>query len=136
MSASDPPKNRTGAIAAVIVIIALILMLTIFMKIISPDDSAGSTGESGSPSTGVIVFQSFYIEPERINAGKCATIHWVVENADQVQLLRDGSVVLDQGKSSDSYRDCPEQAAVYRYQLEASNNENANWIELQLIVDE
>jgi hypothetical protein len=136
MSASDPPKNRTGAIAAVIVIIALILILTIFMKIISPDDSAGSRGESVSPSTGVIVSQSFYIEPERINAGKCATIHWVVENADQVQLLRDGSVVLDQGKSSDSYRDCPEQAAVYRYQLEASNNENANWIELQLIVDE
>ncbi len=136
MSASDPPKIRTGVIAAVIVIIALILMVTIIMKIIAPDDSAGSTGESGTPSTGLVVFQSFYIEPERVNAGKCATIHWLVENADLIQLLRDGSVVLDQGKSSDSYRDCPEQAAVYRYRLEASNSENANWIELQLIVDE
>jgi len=136
MAASDPPKNRTGLIAAVIVIIALILIVTIFMKVISPDDSAGSTAQSGTPSTGLVVFQSFYIEPERINAGKCATIHWLVENADQIQLLRDGLVVLDQGKSSDSYRDCPEQAAIYRYRLEASNSENANWIELQLIVDD
>ena len=136
MAASNPPKNRPGVIAAVIVIIALILMVTIIMKVISPDDSSGSTAESGTPSTGLVVFQSFYIEPERINAGNCATIHWAVENAGQIQLLRDGSVVLDQVKSSDSYRDCPEQAAVYRYRLEASNSENANWIELQLIVDE
>ena len=137
MTGTNPPKNRTGLILALILFVVLIIAVTVVVKLLYPDEPAGTeTGESGNSSTGVVVFQSYYIEPERVDAGDCATLHWTVENADNIQLLRDGSVVVDQGKASDSYRDCPNQAAVYKYRLEASNSENANWIELQLIVDE
>jgi hypothetical protein len=129
-------SNRSGVIIGVVVIVLLIVILIAALKILNPDaDSGSSGGGSSTPATGIVVFQSYYIEPERISAGKCATIHWVVENADSIQLLRDGSVVVKSGKASDSYRDCPKDPGVYKYRLEASNSENANWIELQLIVD-
>jgi len=137
MSQSKSSNNRSGVIIGVIVIVLLIIILIVALKIFNPDAGSGSGGgDSSTPASGIVVFQSFYIDPERINAGKCSTIYWVVENADSIQLLRNDSAVVNQGKASDSYRDCPKQAAVYKYRLEASNSENANWIELQLIVDE
>jgi len=137
MSQSKSSNNRSGVIIGVIVIVLLIIILIVALKIFNPDAGSGSGGgDSSTPASGIVVFQSFYIDPERINAGKCSTIYWVVENADNIQLLRNDSAVVNQGKASDSYRDCPKQAAVYKYRLEASNSENANWIELQLIVDE
>ena len=137
MSQSKSSNNRSGVIIGVIVIVLLIVILIVALKIFNPDAGTGSGGgDSSTPASGIVVFQSFDIDPERINAGKCSTIYWVVENADSIQLLRDDSAVVNEGKASDSYRDCPKQAAVYKYRLEASNSENANWIELQLIVDE
>lgn len=137
MSQTKSSNNRSGVIIGVIVTVLLIVILIAALKIFNPDaDSGTGAGDSSTPATGIVVFQSYYIEPERVNAGKCATVHWVVENADNIQLLRDGLVVVKNGKASDSYRDCPKDAAVYKYRLEASNTENANWIELQLIVDE
>ena len=134
MSQTRSPNNRTGVIVGVILIILLIILLIVGLKFLAPNDDTGSNSSNGS-STGVVVFQSFYIDSERVSAGECATVDWIVENADNIQLLRDGSVVVKNGKASDSYRDCPKDAAVYKYRLEASNIENANWIELQLIVD-
>jgi len=137
MSQTKASNNRGGVIIGVIVIVLLIVILIVALKIYNPDAGTGSGGgDSSAPATGIVVFQSYYIDPERTNAGKCATIYWVVENADNIQLLRDGSAVVKNGNTSDSYRDCPKDAAVYKYRLEASNSENANWIELQLIVDE
>ena len=136
MSQTKASNNRGGVIIGVIVIVLLIVILIVALKIYNPDAGTGSGGgDSSAPATGIVVFQSYYIDPERTNAGKCATIYWVVENADNIQLLRDGSVIVKNGKASDSTRDCPKDAGVYKYRLEASNNENANWIELQLIVD-
>ena len=134
LSQTRSPNNRTGVIVGVILIILLIILLIVGLKFLAPNDDTGSNSSSES-STGVVVFQSYTIDPERVSAGKCATVDWIVENADNIQLLRDGSVVVKNGKASDSYRDCPKDAAVYKYRLEASNSENANWIELQLIVD-
>ena len=137
MSQTQSSKNRSGVLVGVVLVLLLIILVIVVLKIFTPDGEAGSeSGPSGTPATGIVVFQSYYIEPERINAGNCATLHWAVENADNIQLLRDVSVIVSQGKASDSYRDCPTDSAIYKYRLEASNSENANWIELQLIVDE
>jgi hypothetical protein len=137
MSQAKPSSNRGGVIIGVIVIVLLIIILIVVLKILNPEpDSGPGAVDPSTPSTGIVVFQSYYIEPERINAGNCATVSWVVENADNIQLLRDGSVVVNNCRASDSYRDCPKDPSVYKYRLEASNSENANWIELQLIVDE
>ena len=86
-------------------------------------------------NTGEIVFQSFAVDRERIAAGECAVLSWVVEGADLVQLNRDGAVVLDQAPASHTYQDCLDVSDIYVYRLEASNTANSNWMGLQVIVD-
>jgi hypothetical protein len=59
-----------------------------------------------------------------------------VLNADQIQLLRDEVVVVPNGQLQDSFTDCHNQAAIYRYRLEAKNSDNFySVLELQVIVD-
>ena len=104
----------------------------------APTQPAGESGPASTlpPATGDVTVNYFYVEPERITVGGCATISWEVLNADQIRLLRDEAVVVPVGKLMDSFSDCHNQAAIYRYRLEAENSEgNYNFLELQLIVD-
>lgn len=88
------------------------------------------------PATGKVTVNSFYVEPQRIKVGGCATIYWEVLNADQIRLLRDEEIVVPNGQLQDSFTDCPDKAVIYRYRLEAENSEgNYNIMELQVIVD-
>lgn len=63
-------------------------------------------------------------------------ISWEVFNADQIQLFRDGEVVIPSAQLEGTYEDCYEKAGIYVYRLEARNSEgNYNLLELQVIVD-
>jgi hypothetical protein len=87
-------------------------------------------------TTGTVTVNYFYVEPERIKVGGCTTVYWDVLNADQIRLLRDEAVVVPNGKLQDSFPDCHNQAAIYKYRLEAENSSNNyNYLELQVIVD-
>ncbi|MGD9091516.1 MAG: hypothetical protein PVF74_01615 [Anaerolineales bacterium] len=100
----------------------------------APPDSGGEA--TLPPTTGQVTVQAFFVEPQRIQVGECATIQWEVLNADQIQLLRDEVVVVPNGQLQDSFTDCHNQAAIYRYRLEAKNSDNFySVLELQVIVD-
>ncbi len=85
---------------------------------------------------GPIVIQSFSVDKERIVAGECVNLSWVVENAELIQLKRDSALSLDQAPASHTYSDCLEQPGIFLYRLEAENSAGFyNWVELQVIVD-
>ncbi len=94
---------------------------------------------SGVPlplATGPVTINNFYIEPQRTNVGGCAVIYWEVMNADHIQLLRDGVVVVPNAPLQGSFEDCYNAAAIYKYRLEAKNSDgNYNVLELQEIVE-
>lgn len=88
-------------------------------------------------SAAQVVIQSYIVEPQRILAGGCANISWVVQNADLVQLKQDGLLVLDQAPAIHTYQTCPSAAGSFVYRLEVSNAaSSSNWMELQVIADQ
>lgn len=91
--------------------------------------------ETEPPASGDIVFQTYSVDRDRITAGECANISWLVENADLIQLKRDSAVVLDHAPASHTYQACLNDQGIYVYRLEAANASNSNWIELQVIVE-
>jgi hypothetical protein len=101
-----------------------------------PPSTESAPAEAQPTSSGEVIFQTFTIDPERITTGECANLTWVVENADQIQLKRDGAVVLDQAPAIHTFQDCLDVSGIFVYRLEASNTAGAsNWMELQVIVD-
>jgi hypothetical protein len=88
------------------------------------------------PGTGPITIQSFTVDPTRIQSGQCVIFNWSVQGADIVHLLRDDVVIAEDNGLTDSFKDCLDQAGIYRYRLEASNTDGFyQWMELQVIVD-
>jgi hypothetical protein len=88
------------------------------------------------PATGPVTINSYTVDRPRITTGECAIISWEVFNADRIQLLRDGEVILPNTQLKDAYEDCYDEAGIYVYRLEARNSEgNYNLLELQVIVD-
>jgi hypothetical protein len=154
-NSNQPDKNnRWLTIIGIIIIILLVIGIGFaafyFLRETPQPEptSAPATVESTEPlptqpaytepppaESGEIVFQSYAVDPERITAGECVNLTWVVEGADLIQLKRDGAVVLDQAPASHTYQDCLDVSEVYVYRLEASNAANSNWMELQVIVD-
>jgi hypothetical protein len=133
-------KSKTIIIIA-IVVVAIVLTTAAYLLLssdstlepaITPDPEISATSQ---PASGTITFQSYFVEPERINAGECVVLSWAVENADQIVLRRDGSSVVGNAQSSDTFQDCLNQAGIVVYRLEASNSAGeSNWMELQVIV--
>ena len=88
------------------------------------------------PATGRVTINLYTVDRPRITVGECATISWEVFNADQIQLFRDGEVILPGGQLKGNFEDCYDAAGIYVYRLEARNSEgNYNLLELQVIVD-
>jgi hypothetical protein len=53
-----------------------------------------------------------------------------------IVLLRDGAAIAENASPMDSYTDCYEATGIYRYRLEADNNNGFyQWMELQVIVE-
>ena len=104
--------------------------------IVEGNSESGSPDATLPPASGDLTINYFYVEPQRINVGQCATIYWEVLNADQIQLLRDEVVVVPYGQLEDSFTDCLDERAIYRYRLEAENSDGIYGVmELQVIVD-
>ena len=98
-------------------------------------DPGGDQGRN-PPATGAVAIQTFSLEPGRIPVGECTTLSWTVSNAEIVTLSRDGDVIYN-ALMDDRTQDCLDQAGIYRYRLDASNNDGQffNWSELQVIVE-
>lgn len=106
--------------------------------IVDSDTSSSSSSPAATlpPAEGSITINYFYVEPQRINVGQCATIFWEVSNADQVRLIRDETLVLPYGQLEDEFADCHNERSIYRYRLEVENSGGiSNFMELQVIVD-
>jgi hypothetical protein len=100
----------------------------------SPD--LGGNEPRNPPTTGSVAIQAFSLEPDRIPAGECTTLSWIVTNAEIVTLSRDGELIYN-ALMEDHYQDCLSQAGIFRYRLDASNSDGQffNWSELQVIVE-
>lgn len=99
-----------------------------------PTAAAPTTAPPTSPEP--VVIQTFSVDRQRIMAGECANLNWVVENADTIRLQRDGGLLMDQAPANHTFRDCLELPGTYVYRLEVENSTgSSNWMELQVIVD-
>jgi hypothetical protein len=88
------------------------------------------------PASGTVTINLYTVDRPRITVGECALISWEVFNADQIQLMRDGEVIVPSAQLKDSYEDCYDETGIYVYRLEARNSEgNYNLLQLQVIVD-
>jgi polar amino acid transport system substrate-binding protein len=68
------------------------------------------------------VIQSFSVSPNEIAAGECVAIAWSAgSGASGVRILRDSTVIVDNGGLEGQQADCPDQAGSYTYRLEAYN---------------
>jgi hypothetical protein len=93
------------------------------------------TSAAPGAASGQVSIQAFTINPDRIAAGECVELNWATKNADSVKLSRDGAVLLEDNGVQTSFQDCPNQAGVFVYRLDASNSEGfSNWMEVQVIV--
>lgn len=149
MAGTSRTSNRNtiliiAAVAAVLLICCCVIAAAAGALLIVRSESGAEqiiitpTPGSAAPGsgTGPITINSFRIDPERIVAGECAVLDWDVAGAETVQLSRDDLVILDNAGLMDSYKDCPDQPGVYRYQLQVENSSGFyQWMELQLIVD-
>lgn len=79
------------------------------VEVIQPD-------EPPSPS-----ITNFTVSPETIQAGDCVDLSWIVENASQVQILRNGGLYIENAPLSGGQQDCIETSGVIIYRLEARN---------------
>lgn len=65
---------------------------------------------------------SFTVQPGQINVGQCVTAQWSTGGGTvTTRLLRDGTVIQDNAPANSSVQDCPANAGVVTYQLQAYN---------------
>jgi hypothetical protein len=86
-------------------------------------------------SKGFIKFLYWYVKPQQITVGDCIQLTWETENADSLQLFRDGELILDDAPLNRTLQDCPKRVGFVVYRMVAKNNAGeSNWIELQVRV--
>jgi ABC-type amino acid transport substrate-binding protein/heat shock protein HslJ len=89
---------------------------------VTPVPSATPT-QPGPTEVPAPVIQAFEVIPNQIAVGSCVITFWQVGGGAQtVQILRNGSVVLDNAPFSGSAQDCPASVGSYTYSVEASNS--------------
>ncbi len=66
---------------------------------------------------------SFVVSPSQITAGQCVNVTWNVGGgASRVNVLRNGSPIIDGASFSGAFPDCLNQPGTFVYRLEASGN--------------
>jgi ABC-type amino acid transport substrate-binding protein/heat shock protein HslJ len=67
------------------------------------------------------IINSFVVSPGQITAGQCVNVTWNVSGgASRVNILRNGTPIIDGASFSGAFPDCLNQAGSYAYRLEAS----------------
>ena len=88
----------------------------------TPVPSATAT-QPGPTEVPPPVIQAFEVIPNQVPVGSCVIVFWQVGGGAQtVQILRNGSVVLDNAPFSGNAQDCPASVGSYTYSVEASNS--------------
>jgi polar amino acid transport system substrate-binding protein len=68
------------------------------------------------------VISSFAVQPGEIALGQCVTAAWSTGGGTAfTRLLRDGTIIQDNGPVNSSVQDCPSNAGTVTYQLQALN---------------
>jgi polar amino acid transport system substrate-binding protein len=79
----------------------------------------------------------FTVAPQIIEAGQCVNIQWSVEGyADNIQMRRDGAIVLDYAPNNGTAQDCPPNPGVVVYRLEASGYGKVDFREMTVNVNQ
>jgi polar amino acid transport system substrate-binding protein len=70
------------------------------------------------------IIYSFSATPSQVETGHCVTVAWSVGGStNQIQILKNGAIVVDDAAFRDSVQDCNlEQAGVVTYEIRATNN--------------
>ena len=129
-------NNKIWIVVTVILGAVLVLVIGYFISKARTVGPPSGDNPRNPPATGAVSVQSFSLEPDRIQAGECTTLSWNITNAETVTLSRDGEPIYN-ALLVDSYKDCLDQAGVFRYRIDASNSDGRfyNWSELQVIVE-
>lgn len=129
-------NNKIWIVLAAILGAILVLAIGYFIGKVRMGATSPGDNPRNPPATGVVTVQSFTLEPGRIQTGECTILSWNIANAEVVTLSRDGEPIYN-ALMVDSYQDCPDQAGVFRYRIDASNSNGQfyNWSELQVIVE-
>jgi hypothetical protein len=65
------------------------------------------------------VIEHFTVTANQIGTGQCVTFEWRTDNADAINLLRNGTPIVAGGATNGSAQDCPPAAGLYEYRLDA-----------------
>lgn len=65
------------------------------------------------------VIRQFTVDNNQIPRGSCVNFQWRADNAQGVNVLRNGGAIVAGGPSSGSTQDCPDSAGLYEYKLVA-----------------
>ncbi len=77
------------------------------------------------PDAALPIIYAFVVEPTNIAAGMCVTIGWQIGgNATNVQIVRNGQMILDGVQLVGMQQDCLTDPGTYRYELRASDAHN------------
>lgn len=63
--------------------------------------------------------ERFSVSANEIQRGQCVSFEWRTDNADGVNLLRSGSLLLAGAGTNGSAQDCPDYGGLYEYRLDA-----------------
>jgi polar amino acid transport system substrate-binding protein len=86
----------------------------------SPPPTDAPTATSPPPPPNI---DYFAVDPTQIQLGSCVNLSWRVNGTvNNVQLSRDGAIILDGGSLTGSAQDCPTAQGQVQYLLVASNN--------------
>lgn len=65
------------------------------------------------------VIRQFTVDNNQIPRGSCVNFQWWADNAQGVNVLRNGGAIVAGGPSSGSTQDCPDSVGLYEYKLVA-----------------
>ncbi|MDX1414785.1 MAG: transporter substrate-binding domain-containing protein [Candidatus Promineifilaceae bacterium] len=86
---------------------------------VPPEATNTPTPTPATPTPVPPVIYSFSAEPEQIEAGECLNVIWQVGgDASNIDLLRNGAVIVPNAPFSGSIQDCINNAGSYTYRLE------------------
>ena len=76
-----------------------------------------SGGQPPPPETPKI--DQFSVSSNQIHLGECVTFNWRTDNAQAINLMRNGSPIVTAGGTNGSAQDCPPAGGLYEYRLDA-----------------
>lgn len=65
---------------------------------------------------------SFTVNTNQIRIGQCVTLRWSTSNASTINLARGATIILNNWNPNASLDDCPPQAGLHEYKLDAVGN--------------